>query len=177
MSKNISITIDDHDSNCTLFYTVEYKPSTETAYNTFTYNANPILIENLSDATIYDIRITRNCCNGGTSVVSTTSVDTTTVTPQVDTPANFIMVAGGLAGELDVSWDIVTTPDADFFVCEISTMSTFNVIAHTLTTTNPTISGTWTGATTGVLYYGRVKAQTSGYADSDWSNVDTATAP
>lgn len=176
--KNISITIDDHDSTCTLYYLVEYKLTTDTAYQNFTTSTNPIIIRDLADASMYDVCITRYCCNGGTSTAVCDVIDTTSNSPQMDIPAAFTLTAGGGAGELDAAWTAVTTPaNADTYYCEVSTMSTFNVIAHVLITAHPTVTGTITGAETGVLYYGRVKAQKAGYADSDWSNVDTATAP
>jgi len=66
-----------NDSECTQYYKVEYKKTTETNY-AFSYNAteSPAVIEGLDAATEYNVRITRRCCNGQDSTPATTTFTT-----------------------------------------------------------------------------------------------------
>lgn len=174
MAKKINIVVTDHSDNCTGYYLVEWKLTGATAYNSMKAYTDTFDIPNLDEASTYDVRVTRVCCNGASSTPETDIVDTTSDSTQLAAPTTFAMVAGGSSGEIDVSWDDVT--DAVAYECQISLTDNFNVIAHILNTLDPLVSGTITGLTPSTLYYGRVRASAPGYVTSDWSATDSATA-
>lgn len=72
MAQLISIPITDHDDECTTRYTVEYKEDGAidwiSAPDQF---ESPVTISALADATDYNYRITRYCCNGLVSAPAT----------------------------------------------------------------------------------------------------------
>lgn len=158
--KSISIEITDHDSVCTDYYQVEYKLATEAGY---TLGANqfesPIQINQLEDDALYNIRITRFCCDGNFSTPLTFNVTTS----ELDAPENFAVVQDG--ADVDGTWDAVA--GATNYVAQRADDAGF--------TTNLTdvYSGaanafTDTGMSAGTYYY-RVKAQATGQPDSDWA--------
>lgn len=175
--KKITIPITDHASNCTNYYLVEWKLSSESGYNSTTWPNDQIVISNLQDASVYDVRITRYCCNGGTSAPLILSVDTTTDSPQLTTPNNFELRPDSppVSGQLVSTWD--TVADAEEYIVQVAQDDDFTVGMVEAIVTDPTITYTFTGLDGGEVYYGRVKARASGYADSDWSATDSATAP
>lgn len=175
--KKIVIPITDHDANCTTRYLVEWKLTGDTGYSSMIWTNDQIEINNVQDASVYDVRITRYCCNGSISAPLILSVDTTSTSPQLATPANFILAVDSppVTGQLQASWDIVA--NADSYHGQLSKISDFSVIAVTFETIDPTITSTLVTLDSGDLYYGRVLARASGYADSDYSNVDSETAP
>lgn len=67
-----------NDSECTLYYIVEYKKDFETQYTAINPNptASPVTITDLDACTTYNVRITRRCCNGQNSNIATTSFTT-----------------------------------------------------------------------------------------------------
>lgn len=81
MSRQVTLPIDNHDAPgmCTQYYVVEYKPQSDPNYAVLSPNPmdSPIVIDNLLDDIIYDIRVTRFCCNGQSSIAASTTVDTT----------------------------------------------------------------------------------------------------
>lgn len=79
--RQASITITDDGDVCNIGYVVEYKLSTDVEYTQLYPNplASPIVIQNLEDDVVYNVRIGRLCCNGDTSDWSTVDVDTTIV--------------------------------------------------------------------------------------------------
>lgn len=170
---NILIPITDHDDNCSLYYLVEYKAQGETAWTSFETNIttieNYLTIENVADGIIYDIRVTRYCCNGATSQVLTLTKDTTTPSTQLATPANYTLTPNANAGELDADCDDVAS--ATEYIFEVAKDIDFTIDKETAT--NATSDYTFTGLDTGVTYYGRAKARANGFLDSDWSNTDT----
>lgn len=174
MAKQINIVVTDHANQCAGYYLVEWKLTGALAYNSTKKYTDTFSIPNLEDAMTYDVRVTRVCCDGVASTPETDIVDTTTDSTQLDAPLTFVAVAGGASGEIDVSWLAVT--NAETYECQLSLTSTFNVIAHTLNTTDPTVSGTITGLTPSTTYYGRVRAAAIGFITSDWSNTDDAVA-
>lgn len=164
-------------SECTQYYLVQYKLNTQTAYNQLYWYDDNIEIRNLLDDSVYDVRITRYCCNGGISAPLILSIDTTTLSPQLDAPANFTLLPDSppVSGQLEASWDIVA--NAETYHGILSEFSDFSVIAQTFTTVDPTISISISSLTPATLYYGKVLARAVGYADSIYSNTDSEIAP
>lgn len=176
-NKNIVQPITDDSTECSQYYKVEYKLSTETAYNTFNAFDSPITIANVLDASVYDVRITRYCCNGGVSAPLILSINTTSTSPVLDPPGNFTLAPSSpaVSGELAASWD--TEALAEQYYLELSKDIDFIVLEYTAIVDAPTITHDIPGLDVGILYYGRVKSRASGYADSDWSNTDSAVVP
>ncbi len=164
MSKKITIPITDHADNCTAYYNVEYKLSTETAYNSFKAFTDRVVLNNVLDTSVYNVRITRYCCNGSSSAPLTLVIDTSTDSPVLDTPTGFSLTPGDT--EIAANCDDVT--DATNYVWEIATDPLFTVMYQSFTTTvsNKTI----TELTNGTLYHVRVKATASGFADSPYAS-------
>lgn len=90
MSKQAIIPITDHNDGdvCSIDYTVKYKLGTSDVWTTLV-NQVPVLygspaiyvfmLQPLDDDLVYDYEITRNCCDGLTSVAASgsfTSTDT-----------------------------------------------------------------------------------------------------
>lgn len=171
-AKNITIPITDHDDNCTTYYLVEYKLSSDSAYTSFQWFNDQIVIGNVLDASEYDVRITRYCCNGATSApLILLNIDTTTDSPQLAAPAAYTLTPNANPGELDAAW--TDAVNATEYISQVAKDASFTVELQTATINDPTVTNLWTGLDTGATYYGRVKARASGYADSDWSNTDT----
>lgn len=177
MAKKIIIPITDHDDNCTQYYYVEYKLSTDTAYSSFQWYTGNIEINNVLDSATYNVRITRYCCNNVFSSVLTLDVDTTTDSPQLDAPANFVLSLNSppVSGQILASWDAVTNATGYYGI--LSTDALFTNIVYYFNTLDPLVSATITGLTSSTEYYGKVQARADGYADSDYSNTDNITAP
>lgn len=175
--KKIVQEIADDDTECTQYYKVEYKLTSETAYNTFVAFSSPVTTPVVLDNSEYDLRITRYCCNGGISAPLEMVIDTSGLSPVLDAPANFILAPASppVAEELVSSWD--DAANATEYIVQLSENALFTVINFTATVDDPTLTWTFTGLTSGVTYYGRVFARASGYADSDYSNTDSALAP
>lgn len=175
--KKIVVPITDHDANCTTRYLVEWKLTGDAGYSSMIWTNDQIEINNVEDASVYDVRITRYCCNGSISAPLILSVDTTSTSPVLDAPANFTLSIDSppVTGQLQAAWDIVA--NADSYHGQLSKLSDFSVIAVTFETIDPTITSTLVTLDSGDLYYGRVLARASGYADSDYSNTDSETAP
>ncbi len=79
MAKKITIPITDHGdaSVCTTQYKVEYKLSGMPSYTTLPpVFTDTVEISNLVADADYDIRITRQCCNGAESVPAVLTVHT-----------------------------------------------------------------------------------------------------
>jgi hypothetical protein len=73
--KNLLFTVTDHNDVdvCTSTYEVEYRPAGDAPFTTVYPNpAGPdIVIPNLTPGLTYQIRVTRVCCNSGSSDVAT----------------------------------------------------------------------------------------------------------
>lgn len=69
MAAQISIPITDDGDQCNDGYIVEYKLQGEESYTTLYPPAftTPIVIGPVLEASTYDVRIKRMCCNGATS--------------------------------------------------------------------------------------------------------------
>lgn len=175
MARDLIINISDHDTSCTLYYLVQYKLSTETSFTTFQWFDGNIEIYNAADDSLYDIYVTRYCCNGSIASPSYIQKDTTVVSPQLDTPTNFIMSPGGGSGcSVQATWDAV--PNAVTYVMQVNQGVVFpGADFHEDTTTLTTLAfGDLDGC--GIPYGGRVKATAPGYEDSEWSAIDSANA-
>lgn len=84
MPFGVEITV-TNDAECTNFYLVEYKKDFETVYTTLVPNPvpNPVTpttatfqILGLDNCQLYNVRITRKCCNQQNSSIATTSFTT-----------------------------------------------------------------------------------------------------
>lgn len=175
--KKIVQEIADDSTECTQYYKVEYKLTSETAYNMFIAFSSPITTPIVLDNSEYDLRITRYCCNGGISAPLELVVDTSALSPVLAAPANFTLSPDSppVSEQLVAEWDDV--PNATEYIVQLSENALFTVINFTATIDDPTLTWTFTGLTTGTTYYGRVFARASGYADSDFSNTDSALTP
>lgn len=91
MAVTALIPILDHDSECSLYYLVEYKLSGDASYTSlgnmlpseYTEGSPPITvwklqIDNLVNDASYDVRVTRYCCN---QAFSSPTILTFTATP------------------------------------------------------------------------------------------------
>lgn len=79
MSKKITIPITDHEDEgvCTIWYDVTYKLNTEVSYTQMLpVYGDTIEIDNLAADAEYNIRITRNCCNGSQSTAAELTIET-----------------------------------------------------------------------------------------------------
>lgn len=167
--KNVSIPITDDGAQCNAEYLVEYKLSGDTGYTVAPgiFTSSPIVINNLQEGATYDIRITRNCCDGQVSPPITTQVTTSLLPPENFTATPFV------GEEIELTWD--NDINADTYEIDRALDSAF-----TMSVTN-IYSGAYTASvldaplTAGVTYYYRIKSQASGYDDSDYS-YDNATA-
>lgn len=147
-------------AECVGYYLVEYKMESETGYTSAGNQTElPIMLYNLQEDTIYNVRITAFCCNGQFS----TTLEFNVSTSALEAPANFNVVQDG--SDVDGTWDAVA--GADNYIGERAEDSGFTVNlievysgAINSFTDLSVAAGTW--------YY-RVKAQMSGAPDSDWS--------
>jgi hypothetical protein len=169
MAKKITIPLTDHEANCTGYYLVEYKLTGATGYNSFTSHTDQVQINNLADDSTYDVRITRQCCNGSTSAPLVLVVDTATLSPVLDVPTGFALTPAD--GQVSADCDDVT--EAETYIWEIATDDEFTTNRQMATTTDS--STTFTELTNGTVYYMHVKARASGYADSEWTTTASAT--
>jgi len=169
-NKYIQIPISDHDTNCSIYYLVEYKLSTDTGYNSFNWaTAPPIKINNVIDDSTYDVRITRFCCDGSQSAPLVLSIDTTTNSPQLAAPTGLALTPG----VTQLAADCNNVVNATEYLFELAKDSDFTVEYQIAS--NSTSDYTFTGLDTGVLYYCRCFARASGYQDSPVSSTVSGT--
>jgi hypothetical protein len=115
--------------------------------------------------------------NNNTGYCTTAMSVINTVVTQLPTPTiEFVLELGGSGtGEIIVTWSNI--PNADSYVIEYSTSSTFTW----WNTQQVSSADTWellTGFDANVTYYFRVMAIGSGtYTDSDWSSITSAKTP
>jgi hypothetical protein len=169
MAKKITIPLIDHADNCTGYYLVEYKLTGESGYTSFTSFTDQVVINNLADDSTYDVRITRNCCNGIASAPLVLTVDTETVSPQLDVPDGLALTPG--SGSIAANCDDVT--DADLYVWQLAKDDEFTI--HFQEAITAVSNKTFTELDGGDDYYVRVKARASGYADSEWTAIEMGT--
>lgn len=167
--KTITIPIPNHDDNCTVYYFVEYKLNSDVNYNSFQWYTDRVEIPNVADNSVYDVKITRYCCNGGTSAPLVLSIDTTTTSPQLDTPTGLALTPG--VEQIAANCDDVT--DAQEYVFQIATDSAFTV--NLIEAVSATSNYTFTERETGTLQYVRAKARADGYQDSEYCTTVTGT--
>lgn len=166
MARKISIPITDHNATgvCTALYRVQYRKSGDAGWNSTEHITQPIELTNLEDDTLYEVNITRQCCDGVESVALTMNIDTTIL----DVPQNF--GATPADGQVGLDWDDVT--GAEGYVLERATDSGFTT-ALTEVYTGSTSSYTDTELTNGTTYYYRVKATADYHADSDYATLNS----
>lgn len=175
--KQITVPITNVTSDCTQYFQVQYKLTTEANYTLappayLNEINNTITISLLVDGAMYDVRIIRFCCNGSQSAPLDLVVDTTTDSPALAQPTSYTLDPNANPQELDANCDDVT--NAEEYVWQVAKDSAFTIEMQEVTTTPGTASNyTFTELETGITYYGRVKARASGYADSPWSTADT----
>lgn len=164
---NIFIDIDDHGTECTAYYLVEYKLTADAGYIALPFQFNtPVEIKGLQANESYDVRVTRFCCNGDQGTPTTTTIST----GSLDAPTGFVATAG--SEEITLVWD--NMPDATNYIIQRDTVNTFPAPievyngAHTASVVdNPLTPGT--------QYFYRIKSQASGFADSPYSTDDATT--
>lgn len=165
MARKITIPITDHNDAgvCSLFYTVEYQLNGETGWTeTITYEP-PVVLTNMLDDVIYNVRITRNCCDE----IPSSPLELTINTALLDAPANFIPTPADSQVSLD--WDDVT--GAESYTLERADDDAFTT-GLTTVYTGSTSTYTDTEVTNGTTYYYRVKATATNHADSDYSTTN-----
>lgn len=163
MARKITIPITDHNSHCSTGYTVGYKLEGETLWIERPYFIPPFKISNLLDDTLYNIRITRTCCDGITSAPLELSIDTTIL----PAPDNFEATAGDT--EIALDWDDVT--GADSYTLERADDAAFSTNLEVVYTgTNTAIMDT--GLTNGQAYYYRVKATAQYHMDGAYATTN-----
>ena len=168
MARKITIPIGDHNEVCNTGYTVAYKPEGETNWTTLPAFIPPIELNNLLDDTLYNIRITRQCCDGLSSAPLELSVNTTIL----PAPANFIAAPGD--AEIALDWDEV--PGAASYTLERADDAGFTVNAEIVYTGSSTAIMD-TELVNGQTYYYRVKASALHHADSAYAILnETPTA-
>lgn len=171
-NKYIQIPITDHGSTCTSYYLVEWKLSTDTGYNTMNWAVEPpIIINNVLDASTYNVRITRFCCDGSQSVPLTLNVDTSSNSPQLDQPLNLTLTPGTET----INADCDDVANADEYVFQIADDDEFTVNMNEFIAAMSEYD--FLNLISGGVYYVRVKARASGYQDSIWSDTETTTVP
>lgn len=159
---NIIIPITDHNADgvCTVQYDIRWQYSgTGVWLGSDTQFDSPIVLNNLSNNTAYDIEITRNCCDGSLSTPVTFTVDTTPLSaPTGLTPTQ-------VGGDVELQWD--DYPSATSYEIQRADDSGFTVNVQNYT------SGTsdYTDSTPpAMLLYYRVRAIVNGVA-SAWANT------
>lgn len=77
--RKVTIPVDDNEDVCNTGYLVEYRIDGVEEWTQLFPNplSSPIIIENLEDDTLYNIRVMRQCCNGTVSAWTEFNVDTT----------------------------------------------------------------------------------------------------
>lgn len=150
-------------SVCATSYGIEIKKSSDMFWQPLENQLSlPIVVENLQDSTDYNVRITRNCCNG--TVSDPVIVNITGVVAQ---PRNFTSEDIG-GNDVYLEWD--AAPLADNYVLERATSPDF---VSGLTTV---YSGSGTDYTDTVpgsgSYYYRIVSQQTGYQDSSYVYSD-----
>jgi hypothetical protein len=99
MAQTLTIPIDDHSTACTMYYLVQYKFNGDVGYFfTDKFYDSPIVLQNMQDSAVYDIRITRYCCNGSTA----DPVDITTSTTPVPEPST--LGASQVGVDVELAW-------------------------------------------------------------------------
>lgn len=167
MARKITIPITDHGTPgvCSVYYSVEYQLNGDTGWTETTTYEPPVVLNNLLDDAEYNIRITRQCCDGVRSTPLLLTVNTTILAA----PAGFTATAGDVEVVLD--WDDVTGAEA--YVLERAEDAAFTV--NLTEVYNDTTSGyTDTSVVNDTTYYYRVKATATYHADSEYS-TDNAT--
>lgn len=161
MAREITIPIEDHDSNCTQYYLVEYKYEGDASffYSQRHYDS-PIVLVNMEDDTSYTVRITRYCCNGSAATPTEFTFTTTVVTP----PTGFGATQDG--ADVDLEWDNMSV---DSYEVQRATNSGFttgltDVYAGSGITTTDVAPGA------GTKYY-RVRSVEGGVA-SEWATTN-----
>jgi hypothetical protein len=165
MARKITIPITDHNDVCNTGYTVAYKMDGAPYWTTQNMFAPPFEISNLLDDVLYNIRITRQCCDGLASAPLELNINTTILPP----PTGFSVTPG--AGEVALDWADVT--GATSYTLQRAEDNEFTV-NNTDVYTGATSAYTDTDVINDETYYYRVKATAPEHADSIYSTILTA---
>lgn len=164
MARRITIPIANHGEEgiCTWEYLVEYKIEGAAGY-TFSQMMydSPIVLDNLLDDTLYDLRITRYCCNSVSSAPYTFQFNTTFL----DVPTGF--AATPAAGDVTLDWDEMT--DADSYRLYRST--NIDYTGSVLIYEGSDNEYEDEGLTAGTYYY-RVQSLKANHAASDYATTN-----
>lgn len=168
--KNISIPITDDGDQCNSSYLVEIKLSGDAGYSIVPgiFTESPIVINNLQDGAVYDVRITRNCCDGQISPPEEIQIATSLLAPENFTATPYT------GPEISLAWDEVG--GATNYIIDRALDAGFT------SSLTERYNGAYTSSfldTVGLLgattYYYRIKAQASGLADSAYSYANATT--
>lgn len=171
MAKRITIPITDHNTSgvCTQYYQVEYKMNGEVGYSfSQMMFASPIVLDNMLENTIYDVRITRICCDNVTSTPVIFTVDTTEPEDPEDlvAPTNFTAIQSGSNAVLN--WDDMG--GADSYELQRATNSGFTT--GLATPYIGTTSGYTNSGLAGGTYYFRVRSLLTGNPPGAWATTN-----
>lgn len=160
--KNITLPITDDGSQCNSSYLVEIKLSGDAGYSIVPgiFTATPIVINNLQDGAVYDVRVTRNCCDGQISPPEEIQIATSLLPPENFTASDIY------TNEIALDWDEVG--GATNYIIDRAEDAGFTVAVTEVYNSSYGTGYYLNAPVTGVRYY-RIKAQASGLADSDYS--------
>lgn len=161
MAQQISIPINDTPgSPCVSFYTVEYKFDGQPTYILYPqqFYISPIVLEGFQDGALYNIRITRTCCDG---VVS----DPVEITIEAEAfPAVTGLGISQVGADAVLDWDDMS--GADSYEVERADLSDYSDAVNVYEGVPSTYTDT--GLAAGTYYY-RVRQVQNGVGGT-WVN-------
>lgn len=162
MAKQITIPLTTSD--CILYYLVEYRVTGNPGYSfQQNYYTQPIVLQNLSDTTSYDVRVTPYCCDGTVGTPTETTFDTDVV----PAPTSFNVAQVGV--DAQGTWDDMSVDDYEW---QRATNAAFTTSVTAVFQTGGVTTFTDLAPGAGTFWY-RVRSVFNGVA-SDWS-VDSVT--
>lgn len=163
MAQQITIPINDTPgSPCVFFYTVEYRFNGQPTYILYPqqFYISPIVLEGFQDGALYDIRITRTCCDG---VVS----DPVEFTIEASEPVAVTGLAiSQVVADAVLNWDDMS--GADSYEVERADLADYSDAANVYEGVPSTYTDT--GLAAGTYYY-RVRQVQDGVGGA-WANDD-----
>lgn len=152
-------------AECVSFYMVEYKLSSDAGYTSGGNQTTlPLMLYNLLEDAIYNVRVTPMCCNQQYGDPLIFNVSTT----GLDTPTGFIANPGDMVNVLE--WDDMA--DATNYIIERALDAGFTSGLTEVYNGIHVAAVNDDGLTNGVQYFYRIKSQASGYPDSAYAYDD-----